>query len=142
MLDLDAIKARAEAATPGPWIGSSVPSGRKYGVISVKDYGEWTRHGARPLAVLSGIPTHGRHPDTQFIAHARTDIPDLLVAIDELEARRNHWNDAGDLVVETRTLFRQVGWQGHRAGDFYPLDSRPQDTEPGGFSPVYIQVGD
>ena len=68
MLDLDAIEARAEAATRGPWIGSSVPSGRKYGVISVKDYGEWTRSGARPLAVLSGIPTHGRHPDTQFIA--------------------------------------------------------------------------
>ncbi len=85
MLDLDAIEARAEAATPGPWIGSSVPSGRKYGVISVKDYGEWTRSGGRPLAVLLGIPTHGRHPDTQFIAHARTDVPALVA---ELRAAR------------------------------------------------------
>ena len=61
-----------------------------------------------------------------------------------LQRRRktNHWNSDGDLVVETRTLFRQVGWQGHRAGDFYSMDSHPQDTEPGGFSPVYVQVGD
>jgi len=44
-----------------------------------------------------------------------------------LQRRRktNHWNSDGDLVVETRTLFRQVGWQGHRAGDFYSMDSHP-----------------
>jgi hypothetical protein len=79
---------------------------------------------------------------TEILASSREARIQLGKDLDELEARRNHWNDAGDLVVETRTLFRQVGWRGHRAGDFYPLDSRPQDTEPGGFSPVYIEVGD
>lgn len=52
----------------------------------------------------------------------------------------NHWNDNGDLVVEEKTLFRQVGWRG-QSGEFYQKDENPTaHNEPGGFSPVYIQI--
>ena len=92
-----------------------MPSGRKYGVISVKDYGERTRSGARPLAVLSGIPTHGRHPDTQFIAHARTDIPALVA---ELRAAREVVEAACQLVADEES---QLGGWGPDVTMLYPL---------------------
>lgn len=39
-------------------------------------------------------------------------------------------------------ILRQVGWLGHRRGDVYPLRESPNLlTEPGGYSPLYIQVG-
>jgi hypothetical protein len=54
--------------------------------------------------------------------------------------RRNHWNAPGDLVVEQKTLFRQVGWHG-QSGRFYPFTQPPSRTdEPGSFSPVFEQV--
>lgn len=78
---LDEIRARAEAATPGEWIGSSTPSGRKYGVISIRELtGE-----AYPIAVLSGKYARRRHPDTQFLAHAPTDIDYLLAEVERLQ---------------------------------------------------------
>jgi hypothetical protein len=49
----------------------------------------------------------------------------------------NHWSAAGDLVIEQKTLFRQVGWLG-QSGQFYALTEIP--TEPGGFAPVYQQI--
>lgn len=35
----------------------------------------------------------------------------------------------------------QVGWIGHADRRVYGLDEHPSLTEPGGFSPLYIQVG-
>lgn len=52
--------------------------------------------------------------------------------------KRNHWSN-GDLVIEERTLFRQVGWHGH-SGRFYHRAEDPAETEPGGFAPVYVQI--
>ncbi len=84
-LDLDAIEARASAATPGPW--------------------EWRRDDLG--APVSGIPsgTHavlraegccdacynyphvwGRDVDREFVAAAREDVPALVARIRELEA--------------------------------------------------------
>jgi hypothetical protein len=55
----------------------------------------------------------------------------------------NHWTDGGDLVVEEKTLFRQVGWRG-QSGRFYDLASPPHSGQPnperGGYSPVYEQI--
>ena len=40
-------------------------------------------------------------------------------------------------------LLRQVGWLGHKAGHLYDLADVPKrDREPGGYSPVYIEIGD
>jgi hypothetical protein len=40
---------------------------------------------------------------------------------------------------------RQVGWIGHKDGDFYPIFTGTdmiRASEPGGYSPVYMEVGD
>ena len=54
----------------------------------------------------------------------------------------NHWNDDGDLVIEERTLFRQVGWQGHNDLCFYTVEDVDicKQQNRGGYSPVYVQI--
>lgn len=52
----------------------------------------------------------------------------------------NHWNDGGDLVIEDRTLFRQVGWQSHNARTFSSMEDGPVHGEREGYSPVYVQI--
>jgi len=66
----EAIRARCEAATPGPWkceraIGASFIYGENGIVIDFDG---------------------NKDPDTIFIIHARQDIPALLDALDEAEA--------------------------------------------------------
>lgn len=46
------------------------------------------------------------------------------------------------LPATSHPVMAQVGWLGHRAGHVYALADQPFDTrEPGGFSPLYIQIG-
>lgn len=68
------------------------------------------------------------------------DAAFLLAEVERLRGRRNHWVE-GDLVVEQRTLFRQVGWLG-RSGQFYMLKDQAEvmGREPAGFAPVYEQI--
>ncbi|WP_037161013.1 hypothetical protein [Rhodococcoides fascians] len=78
-LDLDAIEARAEATTEGPWcaITSGIPNGDHWYVCSAE---------GESLAYISaddGINEDQREPDAEFIAHARTDVPALLAALRE-----------------------------------------------------------
>ena len=82
--DLDAIRARCDAATPGPWHvdGSTYDEDcyehlAPYGLAGPDDRLLWSCGGGEYA-----------HPDmatAQFIAAARTDIPALLAYIDELE---------------------------------------------------------
>lgn len=70
-LDLAAIKARAEAATAGPW----------HRVLSLMG-GYWT---------LGKITNHAAHPlredaDWTFAEHAREDVPALVARVEALEA--------------------------------------------------------
>lgn len=49
---------------------------------------------------------------------------------------------ASALRPEYRPAMAQVGWLGHAHGDVYALRDQPlDDREPGGFSPLYIQIG-
>ena len=73
-LDLAAIKARCNAATPGPW----TPSEIGWGVYS-KDKGWYER---------LFITVHAQAADCTFAAHARSDIPALIARVRELEAER------------------------------------------------------
>ena len=70
--NIKAIRARCDAATPGPWRleGLEIHGNAKPGRCGLLIYDE------------------GGHDkkDARFIAHARADIPALLAYIEELEA--------------------------------------------------------
>lgn len=95
--DLDAIRARCEAATSGPWCVSTLtyPNGTTV-VESITGVSEpqWSDYGEGEgewfTDRLTLVETDAGHygptmPDAQFIAAARTDIPALLAHIDTLE---------------------------------------------------------
>lgn len=103
--DIEAIRARAEKATAGPWVLASVdimPEDRdakgvgRLWTITEPQEGQTIRRG--PIgrkspntdAVIDGAGydadgIYGSTPDLDFIAHAREDIPALLARVDELE---------------------------------------------------------
>lgn len=69
-LDLDAIAARADTATPGPWtwLEGEIRGGYDTGI-------------QRPWVADSDDDSDG-----EFIAHARTDVPALLAEVRRLRA--------------------------------------------------------
>ena len=76
-LDLDAIKARANAATPGPWDAYRPREMyRLYEVCSTTPSGM--------EEVLAEVSGYNASNDAEFITHARTDIHDLLDEVDWL----------------------------------------------------------
>lgn len=104
-LDVEAIRARERATTPGPWFWNSYsavlaapfiaaweshegfPDGERPGVGSAEDFA-WRRQrdaAYEATPAVCHVPPHygdtatGRHAaDAQFIAEARQDIPALL----------------------------------------------------------------
>jgi len=101
-LDLDAIEARAQAATEGPWLINDReqtvrvihPEGGMWlGEImfdrSGEDYLDWTNMFRR---------------DAEFIANARTDIPALLAIVRQQQ-------DKLDRVLELAYWAGKRGWQ-------------------------------
>ena len=64
---LNEIEARANAATEGPWAGVRCPDGFLGRVIGGNGFG-----------VAEDFPDDA---DAEFIAHARTDVPDMAAAL-------------------------------------------------------------
>lgn len=102
---LDAIRARCEKATAGPWgvtvYGSGqanvdMPRGRSFHFGTVYGAAGIATGGAgKPIHGVSGSDLDGlteaeydrqRYADADFIAEARTDVPDLLAEVDALRA--------------------------------------------------------
>jgi len=82
-LDKAAIKARAEKATPGPWYRVDVR------IQTVPDRQTDTK---KYIALHSGCTDGAKFPnDGEFIAHARTDIPALLEALEAAEGIVKKW---------------------------------------------------
>ena len=74
-LDLDAIEARANAATPWPWECKNASHGAR------------TIHaGARPLALVY-ITETSVVDNIEFIVHAREDVPALVAEVRRLRER-------------------------------------------------------
>jgi len=98
-VDVRAIRARAGAATAGPWRferGEQHTEGMADAVYQHIASGPWgvadTYH-APPIAIegfgqMSGYipPRHGKVEDAEFIAAARTDVPALCDRVEALEA--------------------------------------------------------
>lgn len=89
--ELDAIEARANAATPGPWNYGFLGDTRRPMVFY--------QFGQRALESLAGdvIICKGKHAggdsNMDFIAHAREDIPALIAEVRRLmdERPRAYW---------------------------------------------------
>ena len=81
VIDLDAIAARADASTPGPWHRDHEEGDP--GCVSIGDYG-WVCSGY--LAPEYDVDSEQGHADAEFIAHARTDIPALIARVREQDA--------------------------------------------------------
>ena len=121
--DLEAIKARVAAATEGPWewddttIGQhwSHPEPRAVVVddeVSCMDY----CYGGSSNPIKSDA-------DGQFIAHAREDIPALVVEVERLRAQLDNPRDEYHTMVELKS------WR-HADGELFPrlLPSEWSDT--------------
>jgi len=96
MVDLDAIRARAEAATPGPW------RAEQYDDCFIE-----------PKICM--IPANGCYDykkfwgNSQFIAHAREDIPALLDYIDRItETERIECYATQQIEAERDALLEEV----------------------------------
>jgi hypothetical protein len=90
---LEAIRQRAENATPSPWKWS----GDKFGDIVVYSPERRGFHNnGGEIAELD----FGSQSDAIFIAHARTDIPALLDHIAELEAELAYLNGVTESLSE------------------------------------------
>lgn len=92
-LDLDPIKARCDAATEGPW--KRVGFGTLCYVATPLIDKDMMICTPRLSAVLGDVLPHETLPeqkteDSNFIAHARTDIPALVA---EVERMREHFGE-------------------------------------------------
>lgn len=90
-LNLDAIQARADAATEGPW----ARSGHDIGHVVYDSEGPCELAGPVMLGHVIG---EAGYEDAEFIAAARQDVPALIARIRELEAEVHELMDeAGNL---------------------------------------------
>ena len=76
-LDVMAIRARAEKATPGPWHDNAF-----HGIVT--SGGDWNTSDSVSVADII------RRDDGTFIAAARTDVPALCDEVEECRARIAH----------------------------------------------------
>ena len=94
-LDLDAIEARADAATDGPWVVKHEPAWEADNVQhpDVITVGAQMWEGDdEPMTVCLVSTDYEDDPvdvllDAEFIAHARTDVPALVAALREARAK-------------------------------------------------------
>lgn len=80
-LDLEAISARADAATEGPWHNEH----DEFGCVQQGNYG-WVAPGPGPEY---DVDSEQGKADAEFIAHARTDVPKLVYAVEKLIRERD-----------------------------------------------------
>jgi hypothetical protein len=78
LADLEAIKRRCEAATPGPWESTGYDD-------HPGDEGWWI-NSPQPGGAIAVTPSYNRRgeADHEFIRHARSDVPALLEAVERL----------------------------------------------------------
>lgn len=97
---LKEIEERAERATPGPWKWGGSPRAQ-FGAaneLTVRSAGEFP-HG-KWIADVGRIQE--REANAEFIAHARTDVPDLLAEVRRLNTAfsRLVWIVYGDCISD------------------------------------------
>lgn len=80
-LDLDAIRARLDAATEGPWRVDEIAR-----VWADRDPAGWDAFHIAACHDAVGRAGHDDEANAEFIAHARTDVERLLAALEAAES--------------------------------------------------------
>ena len=96
-IDLDAIEARANAATDGPW---SVYQTMHAEPKVVNSTGHWP---AGEVANASNSPADYGNADAEFIAHARTDVPALVAEVRRLREDADEDASVRDMLASLLT---------------------------------------
>ena len=88
--ELAAMRARADEATEGPWTASGEWAG-SWGVTYTWRPGTELAECSRVLDVSDMGDACGDQGDAEFVAHARTDMPRLLDAVEAVVAILNEY---------------------------------------------------
>lgn len=83
-LDLDAIRQRADAATPGVWIHRKIKWGKS--PIHVVVDGPQSIAYAESEGADAAVFERANSANSEFIAHARHDVPALLDEVERLKS--------------------------------------------------------
>lgn len=89
--DVAAIKARADAATPGPWDIFRYQNGT--GRIHVDQEGRRRQLIADVESATDVVATVYDEADREFLFHARSDVPALVAEVERLRAALNTVRD-------------------------------------------------
>ncbi len=84
--DLDAMRARAEAAEAGPWTWSKIQESAQFGHVPAAVRHVWQAPQGRTTLFVATCDSANTDNDSNaaFISAARTDVPALLDAYEEL----------------------------------------------------------
>lgn len=100
-IDVEAIRARADKATPGPWRARLVDDGEFYGSGASFDIERTRDDGTQEIFIFGGPAEPGgphlgacEAGDAEFITAARLDVPALLDALDAARAENQRLRDA------------------------------------------------
>lgn len=99
-ININEIEARAKAATEGPWINIK-------GQIRGNSGRSLARLGPVVWMGVRGFQPEQAMIDSEFIAHARTDIPDLIEYARELEKENDRLREMLDVFAEGGRVARQ-----------------------------------
>jgi hypothetical protein len=97
-VSVEAMRERADAASPGPWLAVT-DNGRKNGIGIV---GRAALRGTgQAIAVFAGADSAQRNADAEFTAHAREDVPALISEVQRLRrieaAALAYYRSGGDV---------------------------------------------
>lgn len=112
--DIEAIRKRCEKTSRGPWENQPIdPEDEDWDAFEV-----WN---VKDKSCISSM-TKGKD-NAEFISHARTDIPDLLAYIAELESE-NRWIPVSEMLPdEGRLVLGCATFLGHATlSEFYSVE--------------------
>lgn len=101
MTHIDDIEARANAATEGPWV-TAIQVGSE-----PSEDGRWVEGEAGDQVAHFPLAGNQAHSDMDFIAHARTDVPDLVAFVRDVEALHIPREDREDPNGNTRSYCQE-----------------------------------
>jgi len=87
------IEARCEAATARPWINGETSSGYRsiYAAIVSPE---------TPRPLVTQLRGQNRKPDAAFIAHARSDVPELVREVRRLREFYEAWREVQNGIID------------------------------------------